>query len=352
MRFEDLVKSRSAWLTGGGPEGEIVMSSRIRLARNLADKTFPNRATLTEKKEFLKGMVVALKRIPRFQKGIVLKMNELSEIDRQFLVERNLISRELAVSGEGSAVAIDREQEVSVMINEEDHLRMQVLLSGFRLEECWDMVSSVDDDLSRELNYAFSSRLGYLTACPTNVGTGMRVSVMMHLPALILIKQIDQVTQAIVKLGLAVRGFYGEGTEVFVSMFQISNQVTLGKSESEIMSSLKKVITQVVRSEKNARKALLKSNAEVLHDKIGRAYGILTNAHLVTSREAIDLLSTLRIGVDLDIVGAIDRNAINELFILTQPAHLQKLKGCELDPNARDIERGSLLRNKLSRNNR
>ncbi len=350
MKFEDLVHGKQSWLHELGPDADIVFSSRIRIARNLRNRLFPNRATPSEKKEILGKIIAVVKKINYFRNSIILKMDELEEIDKQFLSERYLISRELAAMGSGSAVVIDNKEMISLMINEEDHIRMQVLLSGFRLRECWDIINDIDNQLESNLNFAFSPDLGYLTACPTNIGTGIRVSAMLHLPALILIKQIDQVLQAIVKLGLAVRGLYGEGTDVFGNLFQISNQVTLGKSEEEIISSLEKVIRQVVQSEKNARSSLLKTSAEIIYDKVGRAYGILSNAHLITSRETIDHLSALRMGVDLSIIDNVDRSAINELFILTQPAHLQKINRKRLDANMRDIERGNLLRNKLRNN--
>jgi len=350
MKFEDLINGHAGWLSGEGPESEMVLSSRIRLARNLKKNKFPNRCTIEEKMEVLEQALKAIKKVPIFKNSLILHMQNLNPIDKQFLSERYLISRELSQRGEGSAVVVNNEQMLSIMINEEDHLRIQVLMAGFRLKECWDVISDIDDRLSAQLEYAFSPRLGYLTACPTNVGTGIRVSTMLHLPALILIKQIDQVLQAIIKLGLTVRGMYGEGTEVFGNLFQISNQITLGKSEEEICSNLEKVIAQVVKSESDARQALLKSNAEVVYDKVGRAYGILQNAHLITSRETIDLLSTLRMGVDLSLISGIDQHAINELFILTQPAHLQKITGKELDAASRDSERGKLLRAKLQQN--
>ena len=350
MKFEDLLNENASWLTGQGPEAEIVLSSRIRLARNLTEHRFPNRATPEEKIQIMQSVVEAIKTVPRFKDMMVLNMDQLGNVDRQFLTERYLISRELAQKGEGSGVAVSEKQMLSIMINEEDHLRIQVLMPGLQLRQCWDVIGEVDDTLSKTLNFSFSQRLGYLTSCPTNVGTGIRVSAMLHLPALILIKQIDQVVQAIIKLGLAVRGIYGEGTDVFGNLFQISNQITLGKSEEEIIIGLEKVITQVLKSENDARNALIKSNSEMVFDKIGRAYGILKNAHLITSRETIDLLSTLRMGVDLSLIKGIDRHAINELFILTQPAHLQKIAGQQLDASSRDIARGKLIRDKLGQN--
>jgi len=227
---------------------------------------------------------------------------------------------------------------------------MQTLLSGFRLWECWDIIQDMDKKLQKDLQFAFSDSLGYLTSCPTNVGTGIRVSTMLHLPGLIMAKQIEQVLQAIIKLGLAIRGLYGEGTEWSGNLFQISNQVTLGRSEEDIISSIEKVVRQVVQNERNARNHILKNNSEALYDKVGRAYGILSNAHLISTRETIDHLSTLRMGVDLSIINRLNKDKINELFILSQPAHIQKTNGKELDAGMRDIERGNLLRSRIINN--
>jgi protein arginine kinase len=350
MKLDDLVTSGHSWMRGNGPDSDIVFSSRVRLARNLADSIFPNRATPNEKAQVLERIQAAVKHLEQFKGGLYVKMDEIGDLDKQFLAERYLISRELASAGAGSAVVISPDQSMSLMINEEDHIRFQVLLSGFRLGECFEIAERIDGELEQRLEYAYSPKLGYLSACPTNVGTGIRVSAMLHLPALILIRQIEQVLQAIIKLGLAVRGLYGEGTEWFGNLFQISNQVTLGKSEQELIASLEKVIRQVVQSEKHARASLVKTKSEALYDKVGRAAGILRNAHVITSRETIDHLSTLRMGIDLSLIEDLDRQAVNELFILTQPAHLQKISGKPLDAAVRDVERGALLRKRLQNN--
>jgi protein arginine kinase len=349
MKFERLVHSKRGWLRGTGPESDIVFSSRVRVARNLSSRLFPSRATSKEKTETMEEILAAVKSIPHFRNSTVLPIEGISEIDKQLLVERNLISRELSEKKAGSAVVIDSKEVVSVMINEEDHVRLQALLPGLCLEKCWEIVSEIDDRLDATLGFAFSPQVGYLTACPTNAGTGIRVSAMLHLPGLILSKQIDAVLRGVSQMFLAVRGIYGEGTEAVGNLFQFSNQRTLGKEENEIISGLENTILQVIKSERNARHALLRTEAESLYDKVGRAYGILTGARIITSKEAIDLLSTLRMGVDLEVIGELDRQAINELFVLTQPAHLQRMNGRELDPRSRDIERGSLLRSRLTK---
>ena len=350
MELDELLHGSTGWFRTTGPESDVVFSSRVRLARNLSGMPFPDRASEDQKMQILEEIESAVLKQPSFKNAVVLHMDELSDVDKQFLSERYLISRELATKGTGSAVIIDRKETLSLMINEEDHIRMQVLLSGFRLEECWDKIYEVDRRLQKSLNFTFSEKIGYLTSCPTNVGTGIRVSTMLHLPGLIMAKQIEQVLQAIMKLGLAIRGLYGEGTEWSGNLFQISNQVTLGRSEQEIISNIEKVVRQVVQNEKNARNQILKNNSEALYDKVGRAYGILSNAHLISTRETIDHLSTLRMGLDLSIVQQISRDDINELFVLSQPAHIQKTNGKKLDAGARDLERGNLLRTRLENN--
>ena len=350
MELDDLLKSQSGWFRTTGPESEVVFSSRIRLARNLDGIPFPNSASDQQKAAVLERVEEAVLKHPAFKEAIVLHMDKLSSMDKQFLSERYLISRELASKSSGSAVVIAKDETMSVMINEEDHIRMQSLLSGLRPDECWKMISDLDKSLQKDLAFAYSGKMGYLTSCPTNVGTGIRVSTMLHLPGLIMAKQIEQVLQAIIKLGLAIRGLYGEGTEWSGNLFQISNQATLGRKEEDITGSIEKVVRQVVHNEKNARNQILKNESEKLYDKVGRAYGILSNAHVLSTRETIDHLSTLRMGVDLSIVSKLDKENLNQLFILSQPAHIQKRNGREMDAESRDIERGNLLRSWLSRN--
>lgn len=347
MQLHVLLHQSGEWLRGSGPDAEIVISSRVRLARNVSDIPFPAKADVKEKAALLNLIDKVIDNSKFLTEALFLRLNQLDELDRQFLVERHLISREHAQGEVGSAVIIGKRELLNIMVNEEDHLRLQVLHSGFQLQESWSLINELDNDLEKKLNFAFSPHLGYLTSCPTNVGTGLRASVMLHLPALVLTKQINQVLQAILKLGLAVRGLYGEGTEASGNLFQISNQVTLGKSEEDIISSLEKVIKQIIGHERNARKLLIKNNIKQVEDRVGRAYGVLKNARVISSKEAIELLSTLRMGVDLGILPQVNRQTINELFLLTQPAHLQKSAGEKLSPENRDIKRSNLIRDML-----
>ena len=347
MRLDDLINHTSEWLKGTGPNSDIVISSRIRLARNLQGKFFPHWANKQQAEETMNSTKEAITKVDYLKKTSFFKLSELDNVDKQFLVERHLMSREHASKPDSKAVVIDEEEIISIMINEEDHLRMQVMKSGFDLLECWEIMNKIDDCLSKELTYAFGGELGYMTACPTNTGTGMRGSVMLHLPALVMARTIEKVLAAISKLSFTTRGLYGEGTQAIGNFFQISNQVSLGHNEDEIISNINGLIRQVLEHEEQARALLLKQQRSFLEDRIWRAYGVLKNAFIISSQETTELLSMVRLGVDLDIVKDIDRRTINELFILIQPAHLQKLEGKKLNAQERDEKRARIIRGKL-----
>lgn len=348
MTLDDLVRQTGEWLRGTGPKGEIVMSSRIRLARNLKDAPFPHWADQKQQTETLTRIEEAVGTSNYLKGSLILPLSELAELDRLFLTERHLISPEHArpQTGEKAVVVSDREI-IALMINEEDHLRLQVLQSGFNLQEAWAVLSRIDAELERRLAYAFLPQWGYLTACPTNVGTGMRASCMLHIPCLVMTKQINRVLHAITKLGLTARGLYGEGTEASGNFFQLSNQVSLGVSEEEIFDNLGKLIQQVIEQEEAARRALLTQSRQALEDRIWRALGTLKSAHLITSNETVELLSLVRLGIDLGLISNLERGLVNRLFIQTQPAHLQKLEGRRLNPSERDARRAKLLRETL-----
>ncbi len=347
MKLDDLIHNTGQWLKGRGAFSNIVMSSRVRLARNLSQRPFPNKARKKELGEILTTVQAAIESIPFFKKAIFFKINELDNVDKQFLIERHLMSHEHASNSEGKALVVSEEEVLSVMINEEDHLRVQVMQSGFNLDETWQIADTIDDSLSQKLDFAYSLHWGYLTACPTNTGTAMRGSVMLHLPALVMTKQINKVLAAISKLSFASRGFYGEGTQASGNFYQISNQVSMGHSEKDVLQNISGLIRQVIEQEEQARQALLVQNKPMLEDKIFRSYGVLKNAHIISSQETVELLSMVRLGVDLDIVKDVDRNAINELFIMIQPAHLQKIEGKKLSASERDTKRASLIREKI-----
>lgn len=348
--FDSLTRTSGEWLRAGGPESDIVISSRIRLARNLAQFPFPTRADDATREEIEALLCSRIDQLPIGNRLNYVNVNGLEKLDRQVLVERQLISREHAESHGSRGVSFSGEENVSLMINEEDHLRIQVLRSGFSLDECWREIDRIDDAIEEQVTYAFNDQLGYLTACPTNVGTGIRVSVMLHLPALVITKEVQKVFQALQKINLAVRGLYGEGSQAMGDFYQISNQVTLGRSEERIMADLKDVVPNIMDYERRVRGALIEKNRQSLHDQISRAYGILKNAHTISSEETMHLLSSVRLGINLGLIDDLEIPTVNELFIHTQPAHLQKLRREQLESSERNVARAAYLRQRLAGN--
>jgi protein arginine kinase len=330
-----------------GPYDRIVMSSRVRLARNIKDAPFPGWAKKPERLRVLELIRPAIEALPEMKGTFSGTMDSLSTLDKQLLVERHLISREHAAKSIGSGLVLNREETLCFMINEEDHLRMQALLPGLQIRQAWATIDQADSALEKKLNYAFSPELGYLTACPTNLGTAIRVSAMLHLPGLVLAEQINPIIQSVNKLGLAVRGLYGEGTEALGNVFQVSNQMTLGESEAAIVERLEKVLEQLIEHEENARGTLLEKKPKMVYNHIGRAYGILANAHSMSSKESMNLLSLMRLGMDLGLFPGVDRSLVDELFILTQPAHLQKQHSEKLSAEERDLLRADMVRERL-----
>ena len=348
MKISSFLSSSGEWLRTSGPHHQIVVSSRVRLARNLKNRSFPGWAKKNERLQILEELKPHVEGLVEMQDPLSANLQELSALEKQVLVERHLISREQAAKSIGSAVVINRKQTLSIMINEEDHLRMQGLRSGLQLKNVFKMVDKVDSQLEANLDFAFSPHLGYLTACPTNVGTGMRASAMVHLPALVLTEQINQIIQAVNKIGLAVRGLYGEGTEAMGNLFQVSNQTTLGDKEEDIIARINKVIEQIIEHEQNARQMLLQKRLNTLNDQIGRAYGLLQFAHSMTSKEALNLLSFIKLGTDLSFFPEDCRVPVDELFMETQPAHLQRNSQQKLAADERDSLRAEIIRAKLT----
>ena len=348
MELDDLARYSGEWLRGVGPESDIVISSRIRLARNLAEYPFISRATDQDRVRIQDDLRECIQNLTQGEQALYVDVDDLAGVDRQFLVERQLISRELAESRGARSVTIGPEEKFSLMVNEEDHVRIQVMQSGFDLEAAWQRIDRIDDEIEKHVTYAFDDSLGYLTACPTNVGTGMRVSVMLHLPALVMTRHVEKVFRSLHKISLAVRGLYGEGSQAMGDFYQISNQVTLGRSEEDIIKQVGDVVPVIIEYERQARDFLIRESQENLHDRVARAYGILRNAQTISSEETMHLLSSVRMGVNLGLIEDLAIPVINELFIHTQPAHLQKLSGTELDTTDRNIERARYLRRHLA----
>lgn len=348
IKIENLLTQSGEWLKGTGPDSDVVISSRLRLARNLSPFQFLTAAPQDVRKEI---DAVVKDRIPERlgnKKLHYMSLNPLTALDRHLLVERHLISKEHA-TGEGErSIVIGNDETISIMINEEDHLRLQVLRSGFELNDAWQELNQLDDVLGERLEYAFHSQFGFLTACPTNVGTGLRISVMLHLPALVIAKQVDKVLQSLSRINYTVRGLFGEGTPAMGDFYQISNQITLGKVEEDMIAEIKNVLPQIIQFERSWRQRLMEEDPEKMEDRVWRACGILKNARSITTEETMDYLSILRLGVNLHLIEGIPPSLVNELFIFTQPSHLQKIEKKSLEPRERDVIRASFVRSKLA----
>jgi protein arginine kinase len=353
VKLEELAGRCGEWLRGSGPESDIVISSRIRLARNLADFPFIRKCNEQDRAVIEKSVREKILKLDELSGMQYVDVSLLERVDRQFLVERQLISREHAEGAGARGVAIDtKNEQFSLMINEEDHLRIQVMHSGLDLDAAWKRMNRIDDMIEKQLTYAFHERLGYLTACPTNVGTGMRVSVMLHLPALVITRQIEKVFRSLQKISLAVRGLYGEGSQAMGDFYQISNQITLGRSETDLLKQVGDVVPVLIDYERRAREFLVRESQKELHDRVSRAFGILCTAQTISSQETMDLLSSVRMGINLKLIEDLEIATVNKLFIHTQPAHLQKLRGVELDTADRNIERAMYLRRHLAKRER
>jgi len=334
----------SHWISGEGPDNEIVLSSRVRLARNLENFVYQNKADNEVRKkisEYVKKTVSSL------DLGLhYIQMTELPVLERELLVEKHLISPVHAKDGTGKDVYIDDKETVSIMVNEEDHIRLQVLKPGMQLADALEIANKIDDKLEQKMNFAFSDRWGYLSACPTNAGTGLRASVMVHLPALNFTNSIAKMLSAVSRLGLAIRGLYGEGSESIGNIYQISNQVTLGHTENDIIENISSVTSQIINQEKRAREGLMHDIK--VKDGIKRSYGILGYAYQISSEEAMKLLSNVRLGIDMGIINDVDPRVLSELMIMIRPAHIQKIHGRELDVVERDVKRAELVQNRLN----
>lgn len=350
MSLHDFVRrTASYWMRGDGPEDEIVISTRVRLARNLAGFPFPMLATDRHLEQVTERVSAALdseaiRALGRFE---LLPMRNMPDLDRHVLMEKHLISPDLVDHPRRGAVVLRDDETVSIMVGEEDHLRIQCLFPGLQLKPAWDLASRVDDALETTLDWAYDEKRGYLTACPTNVGTGMRASVMMHLPALVMTDQIRRILDAVSHVGLAVRGIYGEGTEAVGNLFQVSNQITLGQSEEEIIHNLQGVARQLIEHEGRARQMLMSQRRDELEDRVWRSYGVLRHARRIDSKETMQRLSDVRLGIDLGVITGVSKGILKELMVLTRPAMLQMYFGRELSPEERDVRRAALIRERL-----
>jgi len=347
VELETLARQKAPWLSAEGEFAHAVISSRIRLARNLARMPYPSISNAKQQGEVLDLVTQSMEAVSSFDDGGFFRAKALDSTDRQILVERHLTSPEFMRDTSDLGLFVSSEEKVSVTVNEEDHLRIQALTAGLSLQDAWERAQEVDLALDSGLTFDFDREFGYLTACPTNVGTGLRASVLVHLPALVLTREIESYLNRLNKLGFVARGFYGEGTDVQGNLFQVSNQTTLGQTEQEIVRGLENIVKQLVEQEAEAEQTLAKNARIELEDRVWRAYAVLTHARMLNSGEMMNLLSAVRLGIGLKILKPMPLPALNELLILTQPAHLQKVGGGQLSTEERDIRRADVFRERL-----
>lgn len=347
--FDALLERTSPWLSGDGPHADKVLSTRIRLARNLQGVPFAHRARDEQLQGVLMSVAGAAQRTAAFRGGLLLRMTELDPVERQVLVERHLVSHELSDGQRPRGLLVAADDRLSLMINEEDHLRLQSMAPGFQLAEAWAQADSADDELDPSLDFAFSDEIGFLTSCPTNAGTGLRASVLLHLPALMLLNEIQPVRKGIEHVGLNVRGMYGEHSESMGNLLQVSNQITLGRSEQESIESLERVTREILETEERACERLMRDARVQIEDKVWRAYGTLRHCRTISTREVINLCSAVRLGITLGLPGLCPLRVVNELLILTQPAHLQRRFGPDLSRAERNVRRAEMVRERLAR---
>lgn len=332
------------------PESDIVISSRVRLARNLEGYPFPSRMNAEQSSKVLDVLKEAVFKgnNEMTENYRFIEIGKINPVDRQILVEKHLISPDMAEKQRASGVIISKDETISIMINEEDHIRIQCLFPGMQIDNAWKLCGKIDGLLEGSVDFAFNNDFGYLTCCPTNIGTGIRASVMLHLPALVMTGYIKNILEACGKLSIAVRGIYGENTEASGNMFQVSNQVTLGQTEEEIITNVNNVAMQIIQQERILRNGLYKQNPFRFEDKVYRSLGIFTNARIMSSEECMKLISDVRLGIDMGIIKSISKSVLDEIMLLTQPANLQKEVGEPIGPEERDLKRAEIIRSKLS----
>lgn len=351
--FDAIPDHGLGWLEASGEHADIVLSTRVRLARNLQGHAFGPRARVNDRESVLKQFKSSIERSEALRGGTLLELPAVAARTRKILHERRLVTRDLLgeEDGEpanGTAVHFSDREPVSVMVNEEDHLRVQSLLSGLRIQEAWRIVDRLDEELGRELPYAYHNDFGFLTSCPTNVGSGLRASVFMHLPGLVLTKEIGKALRGLGELGLTFRGLYGEGSEVVGNFFQVSNQMTLGRTEEDLVDHLDRVVRKVIQDELQARQVLLRDARAVTEDKIWRAYGTLRYARALSFEEMMNYLSGVRLGMSLKLLPGLRVYTLNKMMIFTQSAHLDQAAGRDLSPEESDAHRASYVRRILA----
>ncbi len=345
--FEEFLDNKDSWINKKEFSDRVVFSSRLRLARNLTDFPFPSRLNDSAAKLLISKFNHVKSFFKNGENFIFVNISDLDSQDKEFLLERHLVSQHFLCLEKGGLI-FSSDEKISIMINEEDHLRLQVIEAGFDLKKGWEKLNQIDDSFARKFSYAFMPDLGYLTSCPTNAGTALRASCMLHLPGLIFTKKIEKVLQFLTKISFTIRGFFGEGSRSLGDFFQISNQISLGVNEEEIIDNLTRVVSQVSQHELDARQLLLKKFKTNLEDTVWRALGVMRNSRLINCKETLKHLSALSLGIDLGIIREVKKEVVKSLFITTQPVHIQKIEGRILNQKERDFLRAKLLREKLS----
>lgn len=333
------------WLETTGVDEDVVVSTRIRIARNIKEYKFPNLIGNEDSDALTEDIKQALKIVGEDYQ--FYSNRSLNEVERNVFVEKHLISPNLSRKVDKGSFFVRKDERTTIMINEEDHIRIQVLFPGLNLEEGWQICTDIDDELERNINYAFHEKFGYLTACPTNTGTGLRASVMLHLPALSMIGQINNVMESLRKMGLTVRGLYGEGSKALGNLYQISNQTTIGEKEEDTIKKINKIVYQIIARERNSRKYLLDKDGVELEDKIFRSLGILNYSRVISTLEAMNHLSNVKLGTDMGIIKHIKSKQIINLMLDIQPASIQNIQNENIEDKQVDILRGETLRKKL-----
>ncbi|MCX7766136.1 MAG: ATP--guanido phosphotransferase, partial [Candidatus Sumerlaeia bacterium] len=316
MIEQHIIFDSDRWLEEAGPKMHVVISSRSRLARNLDNYRFALFARKEELHAVAEQIANAIQQIQELNQFLKIDLTQLDKIERHFLTESRIISKELEKSGDERFVYLSPDRRVSIMVNEEDHLRMQCILAGLQLRNTFEIINRIDDRLANYLDFAFSEKFGYLTACPTNVGTGLRLSVMLHLPALVIQNKIGEIVELIQPYGFILRGFQGENSEFEGDCYQVSNEITLGKTEEELLETLQKVVEQIIEREESARQTLFTEYRSTVDDVIWRSYALLRYARRLDSVEAMQLLSRIRLGIDLGYFPQLSHQQLNQLFIM------------------------------------
>jgi len=347
MNLEELVEKTPYWMNGNGNLPELVISSRARIARNLADFPFEAKLAPQERIEIFERVKDAVMKLDSLKDSMLLKVDELDELDKAFLIERHHATLELLKDGKGRGVIITEDEMVSIMVNEEDHLRIQVFTPGLSIEDAFSRILEIEEEIGKKLNYAYDESLGFLTSCPTNTGTGLRLSVLVHLPGIVFSRRIEEFLKKVKKNKVSVRGLYGEGSDIQGNIFQISSQVTLGVSEEETLSSFKEVVSQIIEFEKKSREFLMENMRDIVEDKVFRSKALLENARILSFRETAEYVSALRLGLGIGLLFETKIRTLNELLLFSQPSHLQKIFGKKMDSKERDIKRASYVRTKL-----